>query len=121
MRSAGTSRVGPSEQAQAWSARRNAAFSLVADCLTSVLAPAWRITIWSVSARLSTHFNASERALSNRDGLSSMACIEADASRITTRNWAGLAWVLKNGRASAKTASVNRISCRISNQFLRNR
>src|SRR6266446_3930341 len=109
MRRAGTSRVGPSEQTQAWMARRRAAFSLVADCLTSVLAPAWRTTIWSLLARLSTHFKAWARAFSKRDGDSSVACIEAEASRTTTVNWAGLVLVAKNGRARARTPRVKRM------------
>ena len=42
----------------------------------------------------------SVRARSKRDGDSSVASIEAEPSRMTTRNCAGLAVVAKNGRVS---------------------
>ena len=49
-----------------------------------------------VVVRQAVHpFQASARAFSKREGVSSVACIEAEASRMTTRNWAGLAFVAK--------------------------
>ena len=66
-------------------ARRKSALLLVADCFTSVFPPASNTSIWSWSLRLFTRPSASVRAFSNRDGSSSVLCIEAEASRITTR------------------------------------
>ena len=117
--SASASRVGQSEGAQDWRARRRAALSPVGDCFTSVLAPARRIIICSPSRRPSIHCKASARAFSKRLGFSSVACIEAEPSRMTTRRRLSCALPARKGRIRAKTTRASRRSCSRSSQLCR--
>jgi len=88
--------------------------------LTTVLAEASKISISSWSFRPSTNFRASVRAFSKRVGASSVLCMEADASSITTRRPLVVPLPVKKGRLNARIARINSNNCRKSSQFLRN-
>ena len=65
-------------------------------------------------------FSASDRAFSNRDGASSVHCIEADASKMITRKLLLVERPAKKGRAIAKIASARTSNCNIKSQLCRN-
>jgi len=98
-----------------------AALSLVGDCFTSVPAPANKTINCSPSRRPLTHRNASVRACSKRLGCTSVACMEAEPSRMSTRSRLSRARSRKNGRINASTTSARRRSWRISSQLWRSR
>ncbi|HMO63828.1 MAG TPA: hypothetical protein PKE47_01135 [Verrucomicrobiota bacterium] len=121
MRSASPRRVGPSVTVAAATARRSAARSPVADCRTAVRAPASSTIICWPSRRPSASASACRRAASKRLGATSVLCIEAEASRITTRSDRVPSAPERTGRASARTASASRRSWSSSSQFFRSR
>jgi len=75
--------VGESEQAQACKARAKRFFAVL--CCLFRWWPGLENDHLIITARLVTHFKSSARAFSKREG-THRACMEAEASKITTRN-----------------------------------
>ena len=115
-----SSRWGDESVALAWpSIERSAALALVGDWRTSVTTPASSKTMRSLSCIDSMSLAASAFAWANLLGETSVACIDADTSRIATMKRLPSSLPAKYGRVSAKTANASRTSWITSNQLCR--